>query len=130
MAISPLQYNIYQKYVDVYPCSIASMDEEIDINDCLGISSDSLVKREALKKAIWHGNLLAMFEVDWSSIIPSLQCKNETFAAKGFFQAIIPTPTIEYDMVVSMSPKRRYTVNLNIEKIRKGTPKPISPEDY
>ena len=45
-----------------------------------------------------------------------------------FGETILPEEILEYDVIVQMPPRRRYTIELEVEGIRKAEPRIIEPE--
>jgi hypothetical protein len=51
-----------------------------------------------------------------------------TSLIEEFYEEILPEEILEYDIVVCMSPRKSYTIELEVKSIRKAEPKIVEPE--
>ncbi len=102
-----------------------SMEEEM--SEVLEYIVSNLTKIFLKKK--FYPSLVPLLKIDWSSVCPIFEIKSETFASDVMREDVFYEEILEYDVVVCMPPKKRYTVEINIQTIRKGEPKIIEPEE-
>jgi hypothetical protein len=118
------QHITYRDYPIQYISSPSTGAKEIDIMDELDSLVSVLLRNRPIK---FYPNLLSLFEIDWSSVRPHFEIKNETFLKHTIAEEIseedLFLEMLEHDFVVKMPPKRRYTIELDIKNIRRGEPR-------
>lgn len=119
---------LYRDYPIQYPLS-GSSTEKMEINEVLD-SLFSIWIRERQPKEIFYQNLLSLLEIDLSSVWPHFEIKSETSLIKETVEEVFPKEMLEYNVVVRIPPKRRYTVQMRIKCIRRGEPKIVEPEGF
>jgi len=126
-----LENVIYQDYSVQYPYATSSKVEEIDKEgerDCL---LSMWTKMRQLKDSIFYRALFSLLEIDLSSVRPHFEIKNETsFIQEVTEKTFLEELMLEYNVVVRIPPKKRYTIQMKIENRRKGVPKIIEPEGF
>jgi hypothetical protein len=71
--------------------------------------------------------LLPSFEIDLSSVHPLFESGTRTSLIKEFYEEILPEETLEYDIIVRMPPRKRYTIELEVKSIKKAEPRIVEP---
>ncbi len=117
------QDEMYIKNQILYLISARSTDE-VDIEEIL---SRSLINKKIISISQYHSS--PKLEYDSSSIEPHIEIKNDTSLLKEHLEETIPENILESDIVVRIAPKRRYTIEIEVKKIRKGEPSIVEPED-
>ena len=98
-----------------------SMEEEMS-----EVLEYNLTKIFLKKKS--YPSLLPLLRIDWSTVCPNFEIKNETFVSETFEDTFYEE-IVEHDVVVCMPLKKRCTVEINIKTIRKGESKIVEPEE-
>lgn len=121
-----MEYEITSQDVTVkdYPAPRASTEsskfEETTI--ILGI-------QESLGAYLLSRDLLrALFEIDLSSVYPHFEPKSGISLIEEFYEKPVPEEMLEYDIIVRIPPKKRYTIELEIKSIKRAKPKIVKPE--
>ncbi|MCD6231460.1 hypothetical protein J7K28_02350 [Candidatus Aerophobetes bacterium] len=119
----------YQDYSIQYPSATSSRIEEIDKEEERDCLLSMWAKRRQLKDSIFYRSLFPLLEIDLSSVQPHFEINNETSSMqevteKTFLEELM----LEYNVVVRIPPKRRYTIQMKIENRRRGVPKIVEPE--
>ena len=117
------QDEMYIKNQILYLISARSTDE-VDIEEIL---SRSLINKKIISISQYHSS--PKLEYDSSSIEPHIEIKNDTSLLKEHLEETIPENILESDIVVRIAPKRRYAIEIEVKKIRKGEPSIVKPED-
>ncbi|MDL1971056.1 MAG: hypothetical protein LWW94_08820 [Candidatus Desulfofervidaceae bacterium] len=74
-----------------------------------------------------YPSLVPLLRIDWSTVCPNFEIKSETSVSEMLKDTFYEE--IEHDVIVCLSPRKRYTLEINIKAIRKGEPKIIEPEE-
>lgn len=98
-----------------------------EMSEVLEGAVSNLVKM--LSKIKDYSSLISFLEIDRSTVYPIFKSKSETFASGIMLEDMFNEEIVEHDVVICMPPKKRYTVEINIQAIRKGEPKVIEPEE-
>ena len=115
---------IISQYITNKSCSIpfaldkyaeSSMSEDID-------------KSEKKDKFLLYPSLTQLFEIDSSSVYHIFEPMIVTSSIEEIYTEILPEEMLEYDIVVRMPPKKKYTIELEVKSIKKAKPKIIEPE--
>jgi hypothetical protein len=130
MKAAPLQPERLQWYYDNNPCSVSSFQNAVYIDECLGLFSETLAGVRSLGVPVYKGDLLSMFEFDWSSVFPRFNCRKETFLTRALYQELLPKIDIELDRRAHLPPKRKYSVELRISNTSRAKPLVVTSEDY
>jgi len=114
-----------------YPSSMSSRIEKIDKNETWNRLLTTLLKERHLKSQFLYQNLLSLFEIDLSSVYPSLdiKIKNETFLLEETFEKIISEEFLELDIFVQMPPLKQWTTRLKIKSVKSAIPHIWEPEE-
>ena len=112
----------YQDYP--YPFAVSSSIEEIDIGETLDKYSSIWMRQKPLKGTLAY----RVFEIDSSSVLLRFETKNETSLMKGVIKEATFEEVIEYDMVVRIPPKRRYTIQMSVKNVEKGELRIVEPD--
>jgi len=123
-----LQEVTYKDYQIQYFSSPSTSVEQIDILDALD-NMLYILTQKPFKKPFYH-TLIPLLRIDWSSISPDFEIKNETFSVDVIPEELFSIETLEHDIMIHIPPKNRYTIEINIKSIRKGKPRVIEPEDF
>lgn len=111
-----------------YAFTGSSRGEETDISEV----SDRLffvsMSQELLKKLLSYRSLLPAFEIDLSSVRPYFEPMTSSSLIEGFCEEIPPEETLEYDIIVWMPPRKRYSIELEVKSIKKAEPIIVEPE--
>lgn len=119
----------YQDYSIQYPSATSSRIEEIDKEEERDCLLSMWTKRRQLKDSISYHSLFPLLEIDLSSVQPHFEIKNETsFTQEVTEKTFLEELMLEYNVVVRIPPKRRYTIQMKIENRRRGVPKIVEPE--
>lgn len=110
--------------IGVFYSPSTSMEDEM--SEVFEYIMSNLAKISFRKK--FYPNLVPLLRIDWSTVCPNFEIKNETFVSETFEDTFYEE-IVEHDVVVCMPPKKRYTVEINIKTIRKGEPKIVEPEE-
>ncbi len=62
-----------------------------------------------------------------SSAYPQSETKGQVASKKASVKKVSRDDTIEYDVVVCMPPKKRYSLDVDVTKISKAKPKAVVP---
>lgn len=116
-----------QAYPIQYGFSESSGVKGIDISEIMDKLFPVLVGQKLMKEPFFYQNLLSFLETDLSSIYTHFEVKTETSLKEETIEEITPEEMMEYDVVVRMPPKRRYTVELEVKSIRKAEPRIVEP---
>jgi len=116
----------YQDYPIQYFSSSSAGIEEIDIMDI----RDSLLSTWMRKrpKELFYHSLIPLLEIDFSSIRPRFEIKNETSLIEGILEMAVPEDMLEFDIVVRMPPKKEWSARLRVKSVEKATPHIVEPE--
>lgn len=63
-----------------------------------------------------------------TSALPPSEIKKRSASEKAHVEKIFNEEVLKYDIAVSIPPKRRYSVELDVKRIRKAEPKIVEPE--
>ena len=110
------------------PFTGGSRREETNMSEILDWQVFVLTRQGLLKNPFFYRGLPAPFEIDLSSVYPYFEPLTRTSLTEEFYEEILPEEMLEYDIVVRMPPRRRYTIELEIKGIRKAEPKIVEPE--
>lgn len=112
-----------------YPISYAftgsSRSAETDISEMLDQIFLDLIMQRSL---ILYQSLLLPFKIDLSSVHPHFESVTRTSLIEEFYEGILPEEILEYDIVVRIPPRKRYTIELEVKGIKKAEPKIVEPE--
>lgn len=111
-----------------YPFTWSSRREESDINEILDWPFSVSLKQELLRQPFFYRSLLPSFEIDLSSVRPYFEPMNRTSLIEEFYEEILPEETLEYNIIVWMQPRKRYTIELEVKSIKKAEPRVVEPE--
>lgn len=115
-----------------YPISYAftgsSRREETDISEILDRLFFVLTRQELFRQPFFYRSLLPSFEIDLSSVHPLFEPLTRTSSIEEFYEEILPEEILEYDVVVRMPPRKKYTIELEVKSIRKAEPRVVEPE--
>jgi hypothetical protein len=67
-----------------------------------------------------------LFEIDYSSVWPRFEIKNETFV-DGVSEEMILERMVRHDFIVKMPPVSEYTIKVKIKSIDAATPHIVTP---
>lgn len=88
-----------------------------------------LMKQELPENPFFYRSLLPSFEIDLSSVLrPQFEPMNKTSLIEKFYEEILPEETIEYDIIVRMPPRKKYTIEIEVKSIKKAKPRIVEPE--
>ncbi|MCK4245078.1 MAG: hypothetical protein KAX20_05580 [Candidatus Omnitrophica bacterium] len=127
-----LQDVTYQDYPIPCPFAISSRVEEIDKNEAWNRLLSILIREKRLKGPFLY-QALSLLEIDLSSVWPRYEIKNETSLIEEIVdisEEDIVTEMLEHDFIVRMPPRKRYTVEMKVENIRRGEPRIVEPEEF
>lgn len=113
-----------------YPLAVSSREKEIGISEIMVRLLSIWIKQKWPMVSSFYQNLYAPFEIDPSSVRPHFETKTETFLFRKVAIDFIGEEMLEYDLVVRIPPKIRYSVELNIENRRRATPRIVEPEGF
>lgn len=68
-----------------------------------------------------------LIQADPSSKYPLIRFLRETTLIEEFFSEVMTEETLHYDVWVPMPPRRRYSIFLEIENVRRAVPNVIEP---
>jgi hypothetical protein len=115
-----------------YPISYAltgsSRREGTDMSDILDWIFFVLRRQELTRQRFFYQSLPPSFEVDLSSVHPYFRPMTMPSLIQEFYEETAPEETLEYDVVVQMPPRKRYTIELQVKSIRKAEAKIVEPE--
>ncbi len=116
-----------------YPLTGSSSKQEMDTSEIMDQFFFILRRQkwqELLKRPVFdfYRSLLLTFEIDLSSVHPRFEPMTGASLIGEFGETILPEEILEYDIIVRMSPRRRYTIELEVESIKKAEPRIIEPE--
>ena len=129
----------YQGYPIQYPSAVSSGLEEIDINDIWNSLLSGWIQEKGFRHPFLYPSLMSLLEIDWSSVRPHFEIKNETSLIEEAVGKAIPKyiseedivmEMVEHDFIVRMPPKKRYIVELEVKDVRKGEPRIVEPEEF
>lgn len=129
----------HQGYPIQYPSAISSRVEEVDINDIWNSLLSVWVQEKPFRHPFLYPSLMSLLEIDWSSVRPHFEVKNETSLIEEAVEKAIPKYISEedivmemvgHDFIVRMPPKKRYIVELEVKDVRKGEPRIVEPEEF
>lgn len=106
----------------------SSRGEETDRNEVLDRLFFVLMGCKLLKEPFFYRSLLPAFEIDLSSARPCFEPMNRSSLIEGFCEETLPEETLEYDLIVQMPPRNRYSIELEVKSIRKAEPIIVEPE--
>lgn len=119
------QDETFRDYPTKSPFTGSSRVEESYISEVPYALLSPLAMQKMLKERFFRDYIYSLlFEVDMSSIRPHFEVKIETFS----IEEATPKEMLEYDIVVRMLPKRKYTIELEVKSIKKAEPKIVEPE--
>jgi hypothetical protein len=110
-----------------YPPS-ASSTERMDGSEMLDSLIFSWLRQMPPENIFHHQNLSPLLEIDPSSVQPSLGLKSETSSIEETYEEAIPEEILEYDVMVRIPPKKKYTIDLHIKDIRKAVLRIVEPD--
>ncbi len=111
-----------------YAFTGSSRREEMDINEILDWLCFVLIRQELLRQPLFYRSLLPSFEIDLSSVRPQLEPMTMTSLIKESYEEILPEEMLEYDVVVRVPPRKKYTIELKVKSIKKAEPRIVEPE--
>lgn len=111
-----------------YAFTGSSRREETDMNEVLDRLFFLLMRQELLEESFSYRGLLPAFEIDLSSVRPYFEPMNRSSLIEEFCEEILPEETLEYDVIVQMPPRKRYTIELEVKSIKKAEPIIVEPE--
>lgn len=129
----------YRGYPIQHPSAVSSGVEEIDINDIWDSLLSVWIQEKWFRKPFLYHSLMPLLEIDWSSVRPHFEIKNETSLIEEavgktisghISEEDIVMEMLEHDFIVRVPPKKRYTVELEVKNIRKGEPRIVEPEEF
>lgn len=82
----------------------------------------------AMVHDLGYQSLRSSFEIDLSSVHPCFVPKTRTSLIEEFYEEILPEETLEYDIIVKMPPRKRYSIELEVKGIKKAEPRIVEPE--
>lgn len=106
----------------------ASSTERMDGSEMLDSLIFSWLRQMPPENIFHHQNLSPLLEIDSSSVQPSLDIKSETSSVEETFKEAIPEDILECDVMVRIPPKKKYTIDLHINDIRKAVPRIVEPD--
>ncbi len=115
-------------YLIPYAFTGSSMGEETDISEILERLLFALIRQELFRQPFFYRSLLPSFEIDLSSVHPHFEPITGTSLIEEFYEEILPEETLEYDIIVRMPPRKRYTIELEVKNIKKAEPRIVEPE--
>lgn len=101
--------------------------EEMDFEELFPRMIFSFNNQTMLGKVIYI-DINRLFNIDLSSVIPRFEPTNDTSIGDIVEEDIINKDMLEYDIVVKMPPKNKYSIELEVKNIKKATPKIVEPE--
>ena len=110
------------------PFTGGSRREEAEISEISDQLFFVLTRQELLKKPFFYRSLLASFEIDLSSVRPYFEPMTKTSLIEEFYEEILPEEMLEYNIVVRMPPRKRYTIELEIKGVKRAEPKIVEPK--
>ena len=119
----------YSDYPIQYPPSVSSM-ERIDRSEILDSLIFSRLRQKLPKHMFQHLILSSLLEIESSSVQPSLVLKSENSSIGKTFEERNSEEILEYDVIVRIPPRKRYTIDLHIKEIRKAEPIIVEPEKF
>lgn len=119
----------YSDYPVQYPPSVSSM-ERIDRSEILDSLIFSRLTQKLPKHRFQHLILPSLLEIECSSVQPSLVLKSENSSIGKTFEEQNFEEILEYDVIVRIPPRKRYTIDLHIKEIRKAEPIIVEPEKF
>lgn len=115
-----------------YPISDAltgsSRREETDISEILDRRLFVWRRQELGRQPFFYRTLPPSFEIDLSSVRPYFKPMTMPSLIETFYEETPREETLEYDIVVRMPPRKRYTVELEVKSIKKAEPRIVEPE--
>lgn len=115
-------------YPNQYAFTGSSSGEETDISEVLDRLFFVSMSQELLKKLLSYRSLLPAFEIDLSSVRPCFEPMTRSSLIEESYEEILPEETLEYDVIVQMPPRKRYTIELEVKSIKKAEPIIVEPE--
>jgi len=119
-----------QDYPIQYPLTASSGAEEMDISEILDSLFSIWVRQKWLKGPFFYRNLFPLLEIDLSSVRPHFEIKSETSLMGEAIEEVVPEEMLEYDIVVRIPPRRRYTIELKVKSIKRAEPRIVEPEGF
>ncbi len=123
------QGGLHIDYSIQYPKS-GSSTKEPDINEVLD-NLFSIPDRGKLLTRIFHQNLLALFEIDFSSVQPYFEIRREPLIeVEKISEEMIAAEMLIHDFIVRIPPKKKYRVEIEVRSIKRGEPTIVVPEEF
>jgi hypothetical protein len=119
----------YSDYPVQYPPSVSSM-ERIDRSEIFDSLIFSRLRQKLPTPRFQHLILSSLLEIESSSVQPSLVLKSENSSMGKTFEERNFEEILEYDVIVRIPPRKRYTIDLHIKEIRKAEPIIVEPEKF
>lgn len=117
-----------QAYPTQYPFTASSRVEETDISEILDSTYFFQIRQKWLEGLLFYPSLFPQLEIDLSSVQPHFEIKSETSLIRETTEEAVPEEMLEYDVVVRIPPRKRYTIELRIKTVRRGEPRIVEPE--
>lgn len=105
-----------------------SSREETDIAEVVEWFFSDLASKLPQKHLFFGGLTQQLFDIDLSSVQPVFEPAANTSLAEAIYEVIIPEEILEHDVIVRMSPKRKYTLEVEVKNIKKAALKVVEPE--
>lgn len=109
------------------PPSASSVDW-LDGNEMLDSLISGWLRQKPSKTRSHHQNPPSLPEIDPSTVRPYMSLKNETSSIAERFKEAIPEEMLEHDEIVRNPPRKRYTLNIRVNEIRKASPRIVEPD--
>ena len=117
-------------YLIEYPLATSSGVEKADISEILDSLFFVWVRRNLLNGPLFYRNLSPLLEIDLSSVQPYFEIKSETSLMGEAIEEVVPEEILEYDIVVRIPPRKRYTIELKVNSVRRAEPRIVEPEGF
>jgi hypothetical protein len=88
-------------------------------------------RKELLLKLRSYQPLSPLFEIDQSSVRPSLEPESKTFSTEltELSEETIIKELVKDDFIIQMPPVRDYTLRVRVKSIEKATPHIVNPDE-
>jgi len=115
-------------YTIQYAFTGSSRGEETDISEVSNRLFFETMSQGLLKKLFSYRSFLPAFEIDLSSVRPCFEPMTRSSLIEESYEEVLPWETLEYNVIVQMAPRKRYTIELEVKSIKKAEPIIVEPE--